>query len=515
MCGTVYANEGARTMHIRYSHKGYVPAQPDLGKPLKKFRTRQNLGKKILVMERYWKLEERGASGIKTLIAKEVFGAGWETKLYCIGRWVVSCGKFRNNLLTNRDKLRRTVAIRPAQYPTCEDEVYRRLVDRRKRLKYPCNHYWVQVEMRSILDEDEPVGFKAFKCSNGWASLFCTRYRLTTQCVNNIKAQDASERMFKIQKFHTYVQALQDSLPQKCMKYGRFPPRNMFHVDQVPLPFSSPQNRTLHMKGSKTCPMAGPNTAGLEKRQATLQLWICADPDQQCIRPALIFRGKRDGPLPWPQEQAHYDEHPNIRVHFQKNAWADSDFVRQDLAEVAQEMFNGGVVGEALVGMDNYSAQKTPTIMSRYNDFGMIPLFTPAGCTDCVSPVDHHVGVHIQRHMAAAYRKEVLNNPENWIQMDTDEEVENPESGSAMARRMLMVTWLDAAWTDLIQNHKHLLSEAFVQTGFLLAKDGSEDDLIKLQGWSLDSLQYWFRRHQFNAASALAPAPLAPAPAPE
>ena len=235
-----------------------------------------------------------------------------------------------------------------------------RLIARRTVYGYPCNHFWLQSEFRSILEEVCPPNYRRFKYSGAWAQRFCIRYVLTTQVANNIKAHDVAERVEKIQTFHCYRAALQDSLPQTELKFGRFGAHNMFHVDQVPLPFASPSGRTLNPKGSKSCRIAGPNTSGMDKRQATLQLWICADGNHQCVRPALIFRGT-SGPrskVPWPKELAIYDELDNVRVHFQKNAWADGKFCQDDILEVASDMYAGGVVGEVLIGMDNHSAQK-------------------------------------------------------------------------------------------------------------------------------------------------------------
>jgi len=49
---------------------------------------------------------------------------------------------------------------------------------------------------------------------------------------------------------------------------------------------------------------------------------------------------------------------------------------------------------------------------------------------------------------------------------------------------MLMAQWLSDAWTDLTTNHANMINSAFVKTGFKIAKDGSEDGLIDIQGWS-------------------------------
>ena len=48
----------------------------------------------------------------------------------------------------------------------------------------------------------------------------------------------------------------------------------------------------------------------------------------------------------------------------------------------------------------------------------------------------------------------------------------------------------------MITNHKDLIEKAFVHTGFLLAKDGSEDHKMSIQGWpAKPHPAYAFRRY--------------------
>ena len=63
--------------------------------------------------------------------------------------------------------------------------------------------------------------------------------------------------------------------------WGRFPPDRAYNVDQVPLPF---------VVGTEERVWVRQYGSGLDKRQATMQLTICAGDGK--VRPALIFRGK-------------------------------------------------------------------------------------------------------------------------------------------------------------------------------------------------------------------------------
>lgn len=104
--------------------------------------------------------------------------------------------------------------------------------------------------------------------------------------------QSVVERLPVIRSFHQWlIYGLQRSAPQRCPKYGRFPPHRMFHMDQVPLPFSATRNRTLNMV-DEPCEMKEPGGSGSTKRMCSLQVCICADPNQgQPVALEIIFRG--------------------------------------------------------------------------------------------------------------------------------------------------------------------------------------------------------------------------------
>ena len=151
---------------------------------------------------------------------------------------------------------------------------------------------------------------------------------------------------------------------------------------------------------------------------------------------------------------------------------------------MAADLQAAGVEGEDLIGMDNHGAQRTKEMLELYEALGMVPVFTSANCTDCISPVDQHIGRFIQQHMGRSYRASVESEQSIWIAGSATVEIEDPTCGAAMSRRMLMAQWLSTAWTDLITHYPHMIASAFVKTGFKVAKDGSEDSLIEIQGWA-------------------------------
>jgi hypothetical protein len=488
---TVHSRLHIKAKHIKAKHPVRYDVLYNVAVPTRaNKRVRYTNAQKSHILDKHWEhLLDPTCLTPTNATAKWAFGCNWFKRKGYISRWLHACGQIRSQVKNgiNGGQARRNGRTRKPDYPDCEDELYVRFLFRRTARGFPCNHYWLQKEFENILDEVTPTGYTGRRYSKGWAVRFCVRYSITTQAKNNIKAHDQLDRLEAIRGFHRFlIMSLQQSAPQLDTKYGRFSPERILHVDQVPLPFASDRTKTLNPRGAKSCRIAGVNTSGLEKRQATLQLWICALGKRQYIKPTIIFRGGR-GPrskVPWDQEKALYDSLDNIRVAFQQNAWADEIFCQQEILQVAGDIADAGIAGEVLIGMDNHSAQRTPGMLALYTELGMVPVFTAANCTDCISPVDHHIGRYIQAHMGRSYDVEIEKRPDIWIATAEEQELDDPACRGAMARRMLMAQWLSAAWTELCANKSHMIDSAFVKTGFLVAKDGSEDHLIDIQGWS-------------------------------
>ena len=92
-------------------------------------------------------------------------------------------------------------------------------------------------------------------------------------------------------------------------------------------------------------------------------------------------------------------------------------------------------------------------------------------CTDCISPCDCNVGVHLKQIMGGVFRNEFKRNKAAWCS----------DRLFSSQQRMLMAKWAAAAWA-VLRSKADLLKSAFLSTGFLLDKNGSEDHHIHLPG---------------------------------
>ena len=295
---------------------------------------------------------------------------------------------------------------------------------------------------------------------------FCKRFEITDQAKTNKKEHPLATRLSTVQGFHSWLlYELQHSGEIRSEKYGRFPGHLQFHCDQIPIPFVFGGTRSKNPRGQQ-CRIAQPGS-GLDKRQCTLHLTIRAE-GEQIVKPILVFRGVGVGIRA--EELVQYPE--NIKVVWQPKAWVDTslfiDIIEDfgnDTADVREEF------GEVMLAMDRLSSQKCEVSQEALLALNVYPVLTPANCTDVTAPVDHHIGAAIKAKMRIMY--------EVWIDQ-WERDGEPPLSASD--RRLLLANWVSVAWEELKANGAHLIRQSFVETGFLVARDGSENHLIKMAG---------------------------------
>ena len=191
---------------------------------------------------------------------------------------------------------------------------------------------------------------------------------------------------------------------QWSAKYGCYPPRTRFNVDQVPLAFDMGAGTTWDSRGVKRC-WVKKHLAGLDKRFCTLQVCICQEPNSQGKQPikiCVIFRSNSKGRRIKKSEKAQYDR--RVAVLWQKKAWAD----RETCLEWAKDVFRRGTSRSdtKILFMDNLDGQTNEEFMEYLKeDCETKAWFGPAGCTDHWQPVDSHIGFLLKKLIVDEYEK--------------------------------------------------------------------------------------------------------------
>ena len=280
---------------------------------------------------------------------------------------------------------------------------------------------------------------ETFKASSNWFQRFKKRHNISLRRRTNKKKDSADFGRAKIQEFHQNLRKAVQSKRRRALsldpvaKYGRWPPKNRYNVDQVLLPFVCGQDSTYETKGTDQVWISQP-ASGLEKRQATLQLCIRAE-SEQTIKPSIIFRGQGKVQL---LEKSMYDE--RVDVYFQKAGWIDEEV---NIKWVSNTSVPGMEKSEEekIMFADNASFQCAQTFHEKCRgELNTVVYLLPSNHTDKVQPIDAGFGNEI--------KKKIGENLERWLEKDDNVDKWHDKL-SARERRILMTQWLGDAWDVL------------------------------------------------------------------
>ncbi len=370
--------------------------------------------------------------------------------------------------------LRNTVYEKPrnGKWYDAELRLYFKFIYRRRYQALRVTRKWLMRQFKKCRAElDDNV--EGWKASGGWCSNFCRRWSITSQCRTNKKKLSIEERLPKIRAYHRYwIYGVQCSGEARDAVYGRYPPSHIYSMDQVPMPFSSPAKRSLNEKGA---PQGCRFVAGSEddKRFCTLNVTMCADAGNQDVRIEIIFRSDSGGAcMPKAELEMYRRKYPDVKIRWQRKAWADEPLCMDYLIDFREATLHKGDV--AMI-MDGHASQCTPRCKELMDTFKIKYVLTPAGCTDCVAPVDRNCGVWIKNRVYELQEDEMdQSGNRNWAQA-------SKEGGlSTSEKRMHVVRWVSQAWKEFKRDHQSTILAAFVDTGALQAKDGSEMSFVRL-----------------------------------
>jgi hypothetical protein len=286
------------------------------------------------------------------------------------------------------------------------------------------------------------------------------------------------------------------AVPADRRKYGRYLPWQRLNVDQVPLPFVNDMEVTYETTGATRVVInqLGP---ALSKRQATGQVCFRPEPPpppptdapaeahrkyrenlMEQPPPTIIFRGKGN------ISQAERDAYPDgLVVLWQDKAWVDRPTACKWAEEGYKKMIDAdvaaGVADDStryLLFQDNLDAQckdRNPA----YTEYLDCECKTddhkvPPGKTDQVQPVDRGKGRQIKIYMGQEEDK--------WLEDDDNLTKWEDNRLTASDRRILIGTWFFRACMRAAAGTAK--RKYFDHSGALMTADGTDDDLIKLEG---------------------------------
>ena len=175
---------------------------------------------------------------------------------------------------------------------------------------------------------------------------------------------------------------------------------------------------------------------GLDKRQATLQLCIRAEGEQN-VKPAIVFRGKGNASQ---EEKVQYDK--DLDVYFQANALMDGEVNMQWVSKTLKPGV-GKSGKEKVIFADNVTFQQDKDFHDACRDMNAIVYLLPENHTDKVQPIDAGYGKLLKTKIGEAM--------DIWLEKGENLELWHDKL-SAKKRRILMTKWTGKAWRELRQD---------------------------------------------------------------
>ena len=164
---------------------------------------------------------------------------------------------------------------------------------------------------------------------------------------------------------------------------------------------------------------------------------------------------------------------------WQDKAWVDRpiavEWVEQVIEPFIKAERRAGVADDAtryLLLQDNLDSQKQPEYISLLKKWAVDDHKLPPNETYQVQPIDRGLGRHIKIYIGQQM--------DEW--MDVDENLDKWESNSLTAsdRRILLANWYFKATNKALEGEAK--RKYFEHAGGLITADGTDDDLIKLEG---------------------------------
>ena len=330
-----------------------------------------------------------------------------------------------------------------ALYPDLEKGLVDWVESQRKN-RYIVTCFHVQLQARKMSKDVKYGVSENFKVSNGWCQKFMKRHSLALRQRTKISQKLPKDLDEKITKFHTFVLNLRKKHDFNLDQIG--------NMDETPMFFDMPGNRTLDKVGNKTVYV---RTTGHEKTHFTVVLCCMADGTK--LQPMVIFKRKT---IPKGEKFP-----PGVLVHCHEKGWMDEDGITLWLEKVWNKRPGALLKKPAMLVWDQFRAHLTEPVKKKLDKLKTQQAVIPGGLTSVLQPLDVCLNKPFKDHV----RK-------NWISWMGSHQVERTAGGNLKKPGLsTVVTWVKEAWDSLPDS---MVSRSFLKTGISNRMDGSEDDLL-------------------------------------
>ena len=214
------------------------------------------------------------------------------------------------------------------------------------------------------------MGLEEFGANPSWCFRFMKRHRLSVRCTTACGQKLPDNWEEKVQNFQTYVREL--------ISEGQYSPCKIGNMDEVPVTFDAPNNRTVNEIGEKTVRVT---TTGHERTNFTAVLSCMADGTK--LPPLLIFKRKT-----MPRENLPR----NCVVTCNEKGWMNEEVMKIWGEQVWRRRPGAFFSSDGLLVMDSMRAHLTDKTKEVFRAQRSKIAIIPGGLTCKLQPLD--VGVN-------------------------------------------------------------------------------------------------------------------------
>lgn len=341
--------------------------------------------------------------------------------------------------LLNASKSKRAFRTHVAKWPQLEEELKAWIINHRQN--------GISVSTKMIIFEATKrarrLCIENFTGKSSWCYRFMKRAGLSMRTRTRIAQKMPPEYETKVIEFHKFIISQRK---KKCYELNQ-----IGNMDEVPLTFDVPTNRTVDVKGTKTVTI---KTTGHEKTHYTCVLSCCADGTK--LPPLLIFKRKT-----MPQEKIP----TGIIVHVHDKGWMNENGMKLWFEKIWSRRPGGLLKKPALLVYDQFRSHITEATKQVAQDMKTDLAIIPGGLTSQLQPLD----VSINKPFKAFMRDE-------WTKwMEADNPVLTPTGRMKRPTISQVCEWVKTSWEAV---KTETVVYAFKKSGISNSLDGTEDDIL-------------------------------------
>lgn len=292
-------------------------------------------------------------------------------------------------------------------------------------------------------DEKYNITEGQFKAGNHWCQRFMKRNALSLRQKTTLAQRLPADYEEKIVRFHRFI------IDRR--KEHSYPLHLIANMDETPLTFDMPPNRTINNMGEKTIKI---RTTGNEKNRVTVVLACCGDGSK--IKPMVIFKRKT---IPKINNQH------GVVVSAQQKGWMDSEQMKVWIQKAWRRRLDGLGRRKSLLVYDAFEAHVTDTVKAAFKRENTDLAVIPGGLTSILQPLD----VSLNKPFKDGVKK-------RWMQWMADGIHEFTATGrQKKPSEELICLWISQAWNDI---PAEMIMASFLKCGITNNLDGTEDDLV-------------------------------------